>query len=93
MPGKKKASGRGSAYTTAEKCFLLYGAKNRTVESLRCCFTNMHWTKAPSGDPVMAQEIREANMEWLQIHAKSECLTGSNKESASESKGKDKEDD
>eukprot|EP00957_Ditylum_brightwellii_P088328 6728178-Ditylum_brightwellii.AAC.1 len=100
MPGKKKASGRGAAYITAEKCFLvsnvsivlpmlelewdkvhgihieLYGAKNRTVESLRCCFTNMHRTKAPSGDPVIAQEIREAKMAWLQICAKSEGLTG-----------------
>eukprot|EP00957_Ditylum_brightwellii_P048598 3687769-Ditylum_brightwellii.AAC.1 len=72
MPGKKKASVRGAAYTPAEKHFLvlnvsiilpilesewdkvygmyieLYGAKNRTVESLRCCFTNMHWNKDPS---------------------------------------------
>eukprot|EP00957_Ditylum_brightwellii_P053928 4085337-Ditylum_brightwellii.AAC.1 len=66
MHNKKKTSGRGAAYTTAEKCFLvsnvdivlpilelgwdrvhgmhikLYGANNRTVESLWRCFTNMH---------------------------------------------------
>eukprot|EP00957_Ditylum_brightwellii_P130708 9971192-Ditylum_brightwellii.AAC.1 len=117
MPGRKKASGRGAAYTTAEKRFLvpnvsivlpilelgwdkvrgmhieLYGAKNRTVESLRCCFTNMHLTKATSGDPAIAQEIREAKMAWLQICTKSECRTGSSEESASESKNKGDEDD
>eukprot|EP00957_Ditylum_brightwellii_P055641 4216057-Ditylum_brightwellii.AAC.1 len=69
----------------------LYGAKNRTVESLRRCFTNMHQTKAPSSNPAIMQEIREAKMAWVQIRAKSECLTGSSKESVSESK--DKEDD
>eukprot|EP00957_Ditylum_brightwellii_P141221 10759585-Ditylum_brightwellii.AAC.1 len=108
MPDKKKTSGRGAAYTTAEKCFLvtnmaiilpmsglgwdkvhgmhikLYGAKNRTVESLKRYFTNMHSTKAPSGDPAIAQEIREAKMAWLQIWAKSECSTGLSKESVSE---------
>eukprot|EP00957_Ditylum_brightwellii_P033496 2538285-Ditylum_brightwellii.AAC.1 len=86
MPNKKKTLGRGAAYTTAEKHFLvtnvgiilpilesgwdrvygmhieLYGAKNWMVESLRCCFTNMHCTKAPSGDPAIVQEIREANI-------------------------------
>eukprot|EP00957_Ditylum_brightwellii_P115071 8776479-Ditylum_brightwellii.AAC.1 len=99
MPSKKKASGRGAAYTTAENQFLvsnistvlpilgsgwdkvhgmhikLYGAKNRTVELVRRCFTNMHQTKAPSGDPAIAQEIREAKMAWLQTCAKSECST------------------
>eukprot|EP00957_Ditylum_brightwellii_P188155 14324152-Ditylum_brightwellii.AAC.1 len=113
MPGKKKTSGRGSAYTTTEKCFLvsnvsiilpilelgwdkmhgmhikLYGAKIRTVESLRHCFTNMHQTNAPSSDPAIAQEIREAKMAWLQIWAKSECSTELNKESVSESKDKE----
>eukprot|EP00957_Ditylum_brightwellii_P072656 5521223-Ditylum_brightwellii.AAC.1 len=69
----------------------LYGAKNRTVESLKCCFINMHQTKAPPGDPAIAQEIREAKMAWLQIPAKSECWTKSSKESVSESE--DKEDD
>eukprot|EP00957_Ditylum_brightwellii_P023357 1763037-Ditylum_brightwellii.AAC.1 len=52
----------------------------------------MHWTKAPSGDLAIAQEIREAKMAWLKICAKSECLTGSRGESASESKDEDKED-
>eukprot|EP00957_Ditylum_brightwellii_P164386 12515024-Ditylum_brightwellii.AAC.1 len=109
MPKKKKTSGRGAAYTTAEKCFLvlnvgifllilelgwnrvhgmdikLYGAENRFVESLRYCFTNMQWNKAPSGNPAIAQEIREANMVWLQIQAKLECSTGSSEESVSES--------
>eukprot|EP00957_Ditylum_brightwellii_P079575 6050454-Ditylum_brightwellii.AAC.1 len=67
----------------------LYGAKNRTVESLMRCFTNMHGTKAPSCDPAIAQEIREAKMAWLQICAKSECSTGSSEESVSESKDKE----
>eukprot|EP00957_Ditylum_brightwellii_P014747 1112048-Ditylum_brightwellii.AAC.1 len=113
MPSKKKTSGRGAAYTTAEKLFLvsyisivlpilesgwdkvhgihigLYVTKNRTVESLRCCFTNMHMTKAPSGDPAITLEIREAKMAWLQIHANSECLTGLSKESVSKSKNKE----
>eukprot|EP00957_Ditylum_brightwellii_P177772 13541530-Ditylum_brightwellii.AAC.1 len=90
MPNKKKTSGRGAAYTTAEKCFFvsnvgivllisesgwekvhgmhieLYGAKKRTLESLRCWFTNMHRTKAPSGDPAIAQDIRGVKMVWLQ---------------------------
>eukprot|EP00957_Ditylum_brightwellii_P097414 7419436-Ditylum_brightwellii.AAC.1 len=63
----------------------LYGAKNRTVESLRCCFTNMHRIKAPSGDPAIAQEISEAKMAWLQIWAELECSTGSSEESVLES--------
>eukprot|EP00957_Ditylum_brightwellii_P088727 6756651-Ditylum_brightwellii.AAC.1 len=72
----------------------LYGGKNLTVESLRHCFTNIHCTKVPSGDPVIVQEIREAQMMWLQIQAKSECLTGSSEESVLESKEEDdKEED
>eukprot|EP00957_Ditylum_brightwellii_P117973 8998210-Ditylum_brightwellii.AAC.1 len=47
----------------------LYDAKSRNVESLRCCFTNIHQTKAPSGDPAIAQKIREAKMIWLQMCA------------------------
>eukprot|EP00957_Ditylum_brightwellii_P053441 4050212-Ditylum_brightwellii.AAC.1 len=113
MPGKKKTSCRGAAYTTAEKCFLvsnisivllildrvwdkvhwmhieLYGANNRTVESLMCCFTNMHQAKAPFGGPAIAQEIREAKMVWMQLCAKSECSPESREESLSESKDKD----
>eukprot|EP00957_Ditylum_brightwellii_P056459 4279390-Ditylum_brightwellii.AAC.1 len=113
MPGKKKASGKGAAYTTAKKYLLvtnigivlpilesgwdkvhgmhnkLYGAKNRTVESLRRCFTITHWTKAPSSDPIIAQKIREVKMTWLQIWAKSECSSRLSKESVSESKGKE----
>eukprot|EP00957_Ditylum_brightwellii_P097720 7442103-Ditylum_brightwellii.AAC.1 len=53
----------------------------------------MHQTKAPSGDPAIVQEIREAKMAWLQICAKSECSTRLIKESASESEDKDKDDD
>eukprot|EP00957_Ditylum_brightwellii_P023310 1759546-Ditylum_brightwellii.AAC.1 len=71
----------------------LYDAKNRTVESLRCCFTNMHRTKAPSGNPAIAQEIREAKMAWLQIWAKSECSTGSSEESVSESEEEEDKDE
>eukprot|EP00957_Ditylum_brightwellii_P129463 9875488-Ditylum_brightwellii.AAC.1 len=51
-----------------------YDKKNRTVESLRWCFTNLHITRAPSGDPTIAEEFREAKIGWLQIQAKSEYL-------------------
>eukprot|EP00957_Ditylum_brightwellii_P119357 9105754-Ditylum_brightwellii.AAC.1 len=86
MPVKKKTSGWAKVHGMHIK---FYGTKNRTIESFRCCFTNMYWTKAPSSDPVIAQEIREAMMAWLQIWAKSECLTGSSKESVSESEDKE----
>eukprot|EP00957_Ditylum_brightwellii_P048644 3691284-Ditylum_brightwellii.AAC.1 len=58
----------------------VYGKKNRTVESLQLCFTNLHCTRAPSGDPSISEEIREMKLAWLQIQAKSECLTGSSNE-------------
>eukprot|EP00957_Ditylum_brightwellii_P126828 9667895-Ditylum_brightwellii.AAC.1 len=50
----------------------------------------MHQTKAPSGNLVIAQEIREAKMVWLQIWAKLECLTRSSEESGLE--GEEEED-
>eukprot|EP00957_Ditylum_brightwellii_P128090 9769732-Ditylum_brightwellii.AAC.1 len=49
----------------------VYGKKNRTVESLQWIFANLHQTRAPSGDPSMSEEIREAKLAWLQIRAKS----------------------
>eukprot|EP00957_Ditylum_brightwellii_P140831 10727831-Ditylum_brightwellii.AAC.1 len=90
MPSKKKTSESGWDKVHGMH-IKLYGANNRTVDYLRHCFTNTHQTKAPFGDPAITQEIREAKMAWMQICAKSECSTGSSKESASESK--DKKDD
>eukprot|EP00957_Ditylum_brightwellii_P180638 13760446-Ditylum_brightwellii.AAC.1 len=45
----------------------VYSKKNWTVESLRWCFTNLHCTKAPSGNPLILQEVEEAKITWLQI--------------------------
>eukprot|EP00957_Ditylum_brightwellii_P008937 676475-Ditylum_brightwellii.AAC.1 len=60
----------------------MYSHKNRTVESLRCCFTTLHWMKCPSGDPGMVAEVCNAKMAWLHICAKSECTTGSSDDEA-----------
>eukprot|EP00957_Ditylum_brightwellii_P088580 6746988-Ditylum_brightwellii.AAC.1 len=54
----------------------VYGKKNRTVESLRQTFTNLHQTRALSGDPSMSEEIRGTKFAWLQIRAKSDYSTG-----------------
>jgi len=82
----KKTSGRGAAYTPAEKRFLVsnvgivkpiseggwdrvramhlsvYAKKNRTVESLCHCFATLRSCKAPSGDPTIPMEVREAKL-------------------------------
>eukprot|EP00957_Ditylum_brightwellii_P082054 6239453-Ditylum_brightwellii.AAC.1 len=48
----------------------VYAKKNRTVESLCRCFTNLRSCKAPSGDPTIPVEIC----------ARTKCGTGSSKE-------------
>eukprot|EP00957_Ditylum_brightwellii_P150410 11453726-Ditylum_brightwellii.AAC.2 len=58
----------------------VYAHKNQTVESLSWCFTNLYYTKAPSGDPSIPIEVREAKMTWLQIRAKLEYSIYSNDE-------------
>eukprot|EP00957_Ditylum_brightwellii_P091969 7002449-Ditylum_brightwellii.AAC.1 len=58
----------------------VYAKKNRTVESLRRCFTNLRSCKAPSGDPNIPMEVREAKLAWVQIRDRTECGTGSSKE-------------
>eukprot|EP00957_Ditylum_brightwellii_P044787 3397528-Ditylum_brightwellii.AAC.1 len=46
-----------------------YSKKNWSVESLWQCFTNLHCTKASSGNPSISQEVKETKMAWLQIQA------------------------
>eukprot|EP00957_Ditylum_brightwellii_P108939 8310469-Ditylum_brightwellii.AAC.1 len=40
----------------------VYGKKNRIVESLQRCLTNLHRTSAQSGNPSITEEIREAKL-------------------------------
>eukprot|EP00957_Ditylum_brightwellii_P121463 9263687-Ditylum_brightwellii.AAC.1 len=70
----------------------VYSKKNRTVESLWQCFTNLHHSRTPSGNPSISEEIREAKLSWLQIQAKSECSTGSSDESMFAEEGDGNED-
>eukprot|EP00957_Ditylum_brightwellii_P048458 3677000-Ditylum_brightwellii.AAC.1 len=72
----------------------VYGKQNRTVESLWQTFTNLHQTRAQSGDLSMSEEIREAKLVWLQIKAKLECSTGSSDDNSvfAEEKGDDNDD-
>eukprot|EP00957_Ditylum_brightwellii_P070871 5386217-Ditylum_brightwellii.AAC.1 len=96
----KKTCGRGAAYISAKKSFLItnvgmakpiseggwervhsmhlsvYAHKNQTIESLNQCFTTLHCTKAPTGDPSIPVEVREEKLAWLQIHIRSECSMG-----------------
>eukprot|EP00957_Ditylum_brightwellii_P130550 9958551-Ditylum_brightwellii.AAC.1 len=45
---------RHGIHCCQEECFV-YGNKIQIVESLQWCFTTLHYTKAPSGDPLISQ--------------------------------------
>eukprot|EP00957_Ditylum_brightwellii_P088160 6715137-Ditylum_brightwellii.AAC.1 len=58
--GNVKPISEGGCYRVHAMHLSAYAKKNQTVESLRRCFTALWSCKAPSGDPTIPVEVREA---------------------------------